>query len=113
MRWRESNRVPVFMENGVVYKIDVHLWKTAYIFEVGHSLRVAISSSNHPRFERNPNNGLPITETGVEIVAENTLYHNAEYPSYVTIPVVDLKDIPNNYNPQVAEDDDDDDDIFF
>jgi len=103
MRWRDSNSVPTPMENGVVYKIEVHLWKTAYIFEVGHSLRVAVSSSNHPRFERNPNNGLPIIENGEEIVAHNTLYHSEIYPSFVTLPIVDINDVPNNYSPQTID----------
>ena len=82
-----------------MYEIAVNLWRTAYIFEPGHALRVAVSSSNHPRFLRNPNNGLPIGEEGELLVADNTVYLDATRPSYITIPVVPLASIPDNFTP--------------
>lgn len=53
-----------------------------------HKLRIAISSSNYPRFSANPNNGLPITVNGTALIAQNTVFHNAQYPSSITLPVV-------------------------
>jgi len=99
MRWRESNQIPISMAPGVVYRVRVHLWKTAYIFNAGHAIRVAISSSNNPRFTPNPNNGLPITEEGEEVIARNTIHHSLQYSSQILLPIVNLNDIPHNYFP--------------
>jgi len=99
LRWRETFETPVPAQPGVVYEVNVHLWKTGYIFNEGHSLRIDVSSSNHPRFEKNPNNGLPISESGPEIIAQNTLYFDNSRPSSVTLPVVDINDIPDNFTP--------------
>ena len=50
MRWREQTLTPVYMEKDQVYEINLNLWNTSYVFAAGHSLRVAISSSNNPRY---------------------------------------------------------------
>ena len=97
MRWRETTLEPVYMEKGTVYKITVDLWTTSYIVAPGHQLRVAISSSNYPRFSVNNNNGVVLDDStypGEQITAINTLYHSGEYPSSITLPVVSKKDLP-------------------
>jgi len=99
MKWRDGNEVPKLMENGVVYRVGVSLWQTSYIFEPGHSIRVAISSSNHPRFSANPNNGLLLSEGGPEVVASNTFYHDSARPSHIIFPLINLADIPENFFP--------------
>jgi predicted acyl esterase len=99
LRWRDSLEVPTPAVPGEVYEVHIDLWKTAYVFNEGHSVRVDISSSNHPRFEKNPNNGLPITETGRSVVARNTVFFDRGHPSRVILPVVDIADIPDNFTP--------------
>jgi len=99
MKWRDSNETPTPCQPGVVYEVHIDLWKTAYIFNEGHSVRVDVSSSNHPRFEKNPNNGLPFAEGGREIVAQNTVYFDRANPSRVVLPVVNIRDIPDNFSP--------------
>ena len=97
MRWRLGGTVPTSMENGTIYKIDVNLWNTSYVFAPGHSLRVSISSSNYPRFSANPNNGLLLSDPnypGESIVAQNRLHHSAQYPSHVTLSRVTRADLP-------------------
>ena len=86
MRWRLSwdQKVPIPMRPNVVYKIRVSLWNTSFVFPTNHRLRLSISSSNHPRFEANPNTGVPLSmEDGTTIIAQNTVYHDATYPSNI------------------------------
>jgi len=97
MRWREGGYTPVYITSGEIYKIDLNLWNTSYIWATGHQVRVAISSSNNPRFSVNPNNGLLLADPaypGENITATNSIYHSAEYPSYVTLPVVSKLQLP-------------------
>jgi len=95
MRWREYDH-PVNMTPGQVYQVQVNLWSTAYVFDTDHRIRVDISSSNYPRFSVNPNNGWPLNTTnpGPLYSAKNTLYHNPQQPSYITLPVAKLSDMP-------------------
>lgn len=97
MRWREGGLDPVYMEKDKVYKVEFNLWNTSYVFATGHSLRISISSSNYPRFSVNPNNGLLIADPrypGDNVTAINTIYHSSDYPSHVTLPIVDKSQIP-------------------
>jgi putative CocE/NonD family hydrolase len=116
MRWREKGVVPVPMTNGEVYEIDMTLWNTSFVLAPGHTLRVSISSSNYPRFSVNANNMVLLNDTsypGQNITAKNTLYHSAQYPSQVLLPVVTSADLPRIDDikssvlaayPQLAED---------
>lgn len=90
MRFREGLDKEVFMEDGEVYKIEVILNDTSHVFKEGHRIRVAISSSNFPRFDRNPNTGNPF---GVDtekdfIIANNTVHLSSKYSSHISLPVV-------------------------
>lgn len=58
------------------YEVKIRMWSTAYVFNKGHRLRLAVSSSNSPRFSVNPNNGLLVREGGPLLVAENTVRDN-------------------------------------
>jgi len=94
MRWREYS-VMKLMEPGTVYEVRVSLWNTSYVFTPGHKIRLAISSSNYPRYSVNPNNGLPLTESGPNITAANKVHHSADtYPSHIVLPVVQMSQIP-------------------
>ena len=76
------------LEPGTVYEFNIDLWATSNLFREGHRIRVEISSSNFPKYDRNPNTGGPIhLETEVQ-TAEQTVYHNARYPSHITLPII-------------------------
>ena len=68
----------------------IDLIATSQVFKAGHRLRVDVASSNFPCFDRNPGNGAPAaTATEADfIVAEQTIRHDAEHPSYITLPVI-------------------------
>ena len=76
------------MEPGKIYEFETELWSTSLAFSVCHRVRVAISSSNSPRFCPNPNTGKPSGMDDETKVATNTIYLNAEYPSHILLPVV-------------------------
>ena len=78
----------VFLEPGVVYALTVDLWSTALVFNKGHRIRVAVSSSNAPRFDPNPNTGNKLGEDDGETrVATNTIHLSKAHPSHITLPV--------------------------
>ncbi len=75
------------MEPGKIYELDIDLWSTSLVVSPGHRVRVAISSSNSPRFEPNPNTGKPFGTDDKTEVATNTVYMNASHPSHILLPV--------------------------
>ena len=79
------------MEPGKIYEMEIDLWSTSLVISPGHRVRVAISSSNAPRFEPNPNTGRPSGTDDKTQVATNTIYLNSEHPSHITLPVISLK----------------------
>jgi putative CocE/NonD family hydrolase len=88
MRYRDSREKPEFMNPGEVYKVAIDLWSTSNIFKAGHRLRLEISSSNFPRFDRNLNTGEPAAFSSRMVKATNTIYHDREHPSALVLPVV-------------------------
>lgn len=79
---------PELIEPGRVYEYTIDLWHTAYVFQPGHRIRVQISSSNFPRFDRNLNTGGDIAAGSEMRTARQTVHHDVERPSHVTVPVV-------------------------
>ncbi len=77
------------LEPGKVYSLTVDLWSTAVVFNRGHRIRVAISSSNAPRFEPNPNTGKLPGDGDETRVATNTLHLSREHASHILLPVVE------------------------
>ncbi|MBS0207135.1 MAG: CocE/NonD family hydrolase [Planctomycetes bacterium] len=75
------------LEAGQVYELEVDLWSTSLIFNKGHQIRIAVSSSNSPRFEPNPNTGDPHLVPGKMRIANNTLHLSDKYPSHIVLPV--------------------------
>jgi putative CocE/NonD family hydrolase len=73
---------------GVVYPLTIDAGVTSNVFLAGHRIRVEISSSNFPRFDRNPNTGRPIADETQQKKAQQTVYHERAYPSHVLLPVV-------------------------
>ena len=68
------------MEPGKVYELTVDLWSTSLIFNRGHKIRVAVSSSNAPRFDPNPNTGHGFRADKESRVATNTIHFSKEIP---------------------------------
>ena len=87
-RYRESFEKESFLEPGQVYELTVDLWSTSLVFNKGHRIRVAVSSSNSPRFEANPNTGKPFRADKETRVATSTVHLSAKYPSHIVLPVV-------------------------
>jgi hypothetical protein len=87
-RYRNSFTTPELMTPGTVYRFEIDLWATSIIINTGHRLRLAISSSNNPRFDVNPNTGGDTFDKENMITAANTIYYNSTYPSHVLLPVV-------------------------
>ena len=87
-RFREGFTREVFMEQDTVYELPVDLWSTSYIFNRGHRIRVAVTSSNWPRFTPNPNNGKKFRLDDDDIrIADNTIHFSQIHPSHVLLPV--------------------------
>lgn len=76
-----------FLQPGEVYEIEVDLWSTSLVLNRGHRLRVAVSSSNNPRFEPNPNTGHAFRADAETRVATNTLHLSATRPSHIVLPI--------------------------
>ncbi len=87
-RYRDSQDKPQLMNPGQVYKFTIDLWSTSNVFRKGHRLRLEISSSNFPRFDRNLNTGEEAAFARRHVSATNTIYHDAQHPSALVLPVV-------------------------
>jgi hypothetical protein len=87
-RYRSSREKPEFMSPGEVYKLTVDLWATSNVFLAGHRLRLELSSSNFPRFDRNLNTGEEQGFASRLVKATNTIYHDRDHPSALVLPVV-------------------------
>jgi putative CocE/NonD family hydrolase len=87
-RYRDGyDKAPVWMERGKVYKVTLQPLTTSNYFEAGHRLRIEVSSSNFPRFDRNLNTGGNNYDEVVGVVAHNSVHHSKQYPSQVKITV--------------------------
>jgi uncharacterized protein len=89
MRYRDGYDKPnVWMEPGKVYKVTLQPMTTSNYFEAGHRIRIEVSSSNFPRFDRNLNTGGKNYDESKGVVARNAVHHSKQYPSQVKITVV-------------------------
>jgi hypothetical protein len=87
-RYRNSREKIELMNPGEVYKFTIDLWSTSNVFRQGHKLRMEISSSNFPRFDRNLNTGQSAASGSRSVPATNTILHDADHPSALILPVV-------------------------
>lgn len=89
LRYRNGYDKPVeMMQPGKVYKVALQPMTTSNYFAPGHRLRIEVSSSNFPRFDRNLNTGGNNYDEKTGLVAHNSVHHSAEYPSSLRITVV-------------------------
>lgn len=87
-RHRDSQTTAKNLVPGQVYKLKIDLWATSNVFLKGHKLRVEISSSNFPRFDRNMNTGEDAKSATHGVKATNVIYHDAQHPSTLVLPVI-------------------------
>ena len=90
-RYRNSFSVPELLEPGEIYELRLDLWATANVYLPGHRIRLEVSSSNFPRFDRNSNTGGEITsETADQYQpAINRIFHDAAHPSHLILPIIE------------------------
>ena len=87
-RYRDSAAQPLLVDPGRVYEYVIDLWWTSHLLKAGHRLRVEVSSSNFPRFDRNQNTGAALGIDSRLEIAQQTVHHSAGYPSHIILPVI-------------------------
>ena len=87
-RFRESNKETSLVEPGKVYEYTIELGNTSIAFLPGHRIRLEVSSSNFPKYERNTNTGNPLGEDAAGIPATQTIHRSAVYPSHLVLPII-------------------------
>jgi hypothetical protein len=87
-RYRDSSEKPGWLTPGEAYKFSLDLWSTSNLFRKGHTLRLEISSSNFPRFDRNLNTGEDPKTADQYVSARNVIYHDSAHPSALLLPIV-------------------------
>ena len=87
-RYRESLSRPSPLQPNQVYRFEIDLVGTSVAFLKGHRLRVHVTSSHFPQFDRNPNTGAKFGATKEVRAAQQTVYHDAEHPSHILLPVI-------------------------
>jgi uncharacterized protein len=87
-RYRRSRESPTLLTPGEVERFTVDLWATSHVFLPGHRVRVEISSSNFPRFDRNLNTGEDQATGRRRETARQTVFHDQRYPSHIVLPVI-------------------------
>lgn len=90
-RYRQGVSEPVLLDRNEVYEVTIDLSVTSNVFLPGHRLRLEISSSNFPRYDRNTNSGNIIAEDSVRdlVVATNSVHHGRKYPSRLVLPLIE------------------------
>lgn len=87
-RFRESLERPTNITPGQIYKYEINVWPTSNVFLSGHQIRLEVSSSNFPHYDRNPNTGHPFGVDAAMWPAFQTIFHDAEHPSALTLPIM-------------------------
>ena len=87
-RFRESLSSPTLITPEKVYEYTVDLWATSQVFKAGHRLRLEVSSSNFPRYDRNPNTGHDFGVDAELRTARQTIFHDSRYPSHLILPLI-------------------------
>ena len=87
-RHREGQDKPKLMEPGTVYRFEIDLLATSNAFLPGHRIRVDITSSHFPQFDRHPNTGEPFGQSDKVKIARQTIHHTNARPSHILLPVI-------------------------
>jgi putative CocE/NonD family hydrolase len=87
-RFRDSLSAPSPIVPERVYEYKIDLWATSHVFKAGHRLRLEVASSNFPRYDRNPNTGHDLFADDEVARANQSVFHDARYPSRLILPVI-------------------------
>lgn len=88
VRYREGYEKEVWMEDGNVYEVKLTPMSTSNYFDKGHRIRIEVSSSNFPRFDRNMNTGGNTYDETEGVVATNSIHHGGKNLSRIVLPIV-------------------------
>jgi hypothetical protein len=91
-RFRDGMGKPALITPGEIYEYEIDCWYTAQVFKRGHRIRLEISSSAFPKYDRNHNTGNGLGTDTEFRTAEQTIYHDAAHPSHVLLPIVATSD---------------------
>jgi uncharacterized protein len=86
--YRNGYETIEMMEPGAVYEVNIELFATSNLFKRGHRIRLDISSSDYPAYDPNPNTGEPYMTGHHCIIARNTVHHDKQRPSHITLPII-------------------------
>ncbi len=87
-QYRNGMDKPTLLEPGQATRFDIDLWVTSNVFKRGHRIRLEVSSSNFPRFDRNPNSGKPFGTDTELLTAHQTVFHDGEHASHLVLPII-------------------------
>ncbi|HXN84622.1 MAG TPA: CocE/NonD family hydrolase, partial [Candidatus Binataceae bacterium] len=87
-RFRNSLSEPTLITPGKIYQYDIDMWSTSHVFKAGHRVRLEITSSNFPRYDRNPNTGHDFGADNELRIAQQNVFHSASNASYLILPVI-------------------------
>jgi putative CocE/NonD family hydrolase len=88
LRYRLSLSTSSFVKRNSPYQVSIDTGVTSYVFPAGHRIRLEVSSSNFPRFDRNLNTLEPVADAFKAIKANQTVFHEPKYPSALILPVI-------------------------
>jgi putative CocE/NonD family hydrolase len=86
--YRDGSGVPSAVTPGAVLEYEVDLWATAAVIAPGHRIQVIVTSSDFPRYDRNPNTGASLVDTTGTVPALQTIHHDGLHASHVVLPVL-------------------------
>lgn len=87
-RYRNSFKRQELLKPGEIYEYPIDLWSLSHVFQKGHRIQVEISSSNFPKYDRNPNTGEKFGEDTQLQKAQQTIFHNSQHQTYILLPIV-------------------------
>ena len=87
-RFRDSLEVPALITPGEIYPYSIDMWSTSHVFKAGHRLRLEVSSSNFPRYDRNQNTGDELGTSAEFHTANQQVFHDSRYPSHLILPII-------------------------
>lgn len=87
-RYRNGRGPAQLLTPGEITEFEIDCWVTSNLFKAGHRIRLEISSSNFPRFDRNLNTGDPIADDASPRIALQQVFHTAAHPSHILLPII-------------------------
>ena len=101
-RYRLSLETPELLKPGEVYEFTVDMLNTSNLFKKGHRIRIEISSSNFPQYDRNQNTGNALFVDDEMVVAHQMIYHDKAHGSYVLLPIIPRDNTSSSASPELS-----------